>query len=997
MNTIQYTGEALLLRLNELTLMSLEICRSDPHKGIELADEAIHLSAENNLKDFEARALACKGACQVWVGEYDHALKNLFDAVPELENEKEKKFTAAVYYHIFCAFYFLADYDNALKYAFEMLAFAEKTKDLNAQGNALNGMGTVYYTSGENEKAIEVLSKALKVVEGLSDKHLLARILDGLGSAYLNLKNTEQSIIYKKRSLETARSIGLKQVESYAIDGLAKIYLSIQDYKNAEQYFKDSLAIRLELDFKAGVSETHLQLGELYLKQSDFNNAYKHLEEALEISTGINGKEVIYRTHEALSKYYELKGDNASFISHFKKYFQYKEEFFSEKNKQKMKSVEMQLRITQMEQEKELLSVKNKELESLSKDLFLLSDLGKTITSQLSVESINKTVYEIINSMMDAAGFGIGVVGEDKKKLIFPGYIENGKILESAWDDLTDENRLSSICFLKEQEIVINDYDTEATLYVSSISAPTAGESVNSLIYLPLKLNDKKIGVITVQSFNTNAYSEYHVNLLKNLALYCCIALENATSFERMETEVELRTLEVVKQKEEIQRSHEITHLLGDIGQQIISSTDFDSIFRSLHENVGRLMNADCFGVRIYHEDRNEIEYRYEMENGERLEPLTVSMENKDNFSVWCVSHKTEIFINDNLKEHTKYTSKIVVPSGDMPHSLLFCPMMIGERIVGVITVQSFELNAYKPVHVDILKTLGTYTAIAFENANLVENLEEKVKIRTSEVVKQKEIIEEKNKHITDSIKYAKRIQEAIIPGEDMVNGLLSNSFVLYKPKDIVSGDFYWIERKENKILFAVVDCTGHGVPGAFMSIIGFNGLNQTVNEYNFTKPSQILTQLNKIITHTLRQRVEDSVIRDGMDMAICSIDLENNKLEFAGAFNPLFIIRNNEVLEIKGDKLPIGNYLGQENYEFTNHEIDLLPDDRLYLFSDGYADQFGGPSGKKLKYNYFRQLLLDNHAKPMPEQKIAIDAFFEDWRRGFEQIDDVCIIGVGV
>jgi serine phosphatase RsbU (regulator of sigma subunit) len=323
--------------------------------------------------------------------------------------------------------------------------------------------------------------------------------------------------------------------------------------------------------------------------------------------------------------------------------------------------------------------------------------------------------------------------------------------------------------------------------------------------------------------------------------------------------------------------------------------------------------------------------------------------------------------------------------------------MTIGERVVGVITVQSFEKNAYVPLHIDILKTLGTYTAIALENANLVENLEDKVKERTTEVVKQKEIIEETNKHITDSIKYAKRIQEAFLPSESSITEHFENSFILYKPKDIVSGDFYWVERKGNKILFAVVDCTGHGVPGAFMSIIGFNGLNQIVNEYNYTRPSDILTHLNKSISNTLRQHVEDSKIRDGMDVAICSIDLENNKLEFAGAFSPLFILRNNEVLKFKGDKHPIGNFVGVEEYEFTNNEIDLLPEDKIYIFSDGFVDQFGGPNGKKLKYNYFRKLLLDNHKKPMPKQKEAINTFFEEWRTGFEQIDDVCIIGVAI
>jgi serine phosphatase RsbU (regulator of sigma subunit) len=313
------------------------------------------------------------------------------------------------------------------------------------------------------------------------------------------------------------------------------------------------------------------------------------------------------------------------------------------------------------------------------------------------------------------------------------------------------------------------------------------------------------------------------------------------------------------------------------------------------------------------------------------------------------------------LNEYHKYTKKIVVPSGDMPSSLLFCPMMIGERVVGVITVQSFNTNAYMPLHMDILKTLGSYTAIALENANLVEHLEDKVEERTKEVVKQKEIIEETNKHITDSIRYAKRIQEAFLPTEENICAHLKNAFVLYKPKDIVSGDFYWIEKKGNKILFAVVDCTGHGVPGAFMSIIGFNGLNQIVNEYNYTKPSEILTQLNKNISNTLSQKVEDSKIRDGMDIAICSIDMENMTMEFAGAYSPLFIVRNGEVLKTKGDKHPIGNFVGVENYEFTNHEFKLVPNDKIYIFSDGFVDQFGGLGGKKLKYKLIVRNLTHN------------------------------------
>ncbi|MBN8697291.1 MAG: GAF domain-containing protein [Bacteroidetes bacterium] len=984
-------------QVNQLALESKDICRNNPQRGIELANQIIAAVQKDDLQSELAKGFACKGACLVWLGDYEQALKNLFEALPILQENNDSVFEAHVLYHIFCSYYFIADYDNALKYAYEMLERAKKDNNINAQANALNGIGSIHYTSGDNKKAIAALTEGLNLAEKQEDKHLLARILDGLGTAYFNINDLERSLDYKQRSLETAKSIGLRNVESYAIDGLAKVYLNIKDYVNAEKLFSECLAIREELNFKSGIAETNYHLGDLYLKMDLLELALAHFTVSLDVATETNTKEFIYKSHEGLSQIYERKGNNQKFIEHFKKYFTYKEDYFSEKNKQKLKGVELQFSISQMEKEKELLNEKNKQLELLSNDLVKLSDLGKTITSLLSIETINRTVYDIINNMMDAPGFGIGIVNEDQTKLFFPGYIENGVVLSSSGYDLADNNRLASVCFNKELDIVINDYEAEAGLYIEKRLKPIVGQSVQSLIYLPLKISGKKNGVITVQSFNKNAFNEYQVNLVKNLAVYCAIAIENARLYEKMEETVRARTQEVIMQKEEIERSYENMRVLSVIGQQITSSVNFDSIFKKLHENVSQLMNADCFGVRIYHPDLNEIEYRYEIEKGEFYPPISVSMDNDDNYSVWCVKNKKEIFINDNLTEYHKYTKKIVVPSGDMPDSLLFCPMTIGERIIGVITVQSFKKNAYVPLHIDILKTLGTYTAIALENANLVENLEVKVIERTKEVVKQKEIIEESNKHITDSIKYAKRIQDAFIPGEESIKEHLKNAFVIYKPKDIVSGDFYWIEKKGNKILFAVVDCTGHGVPGAFMSLIGFNGLNQLVNEYNYTNPAVILTQLNKIITNTLKQHVEDSKIRDGMDIAICCIDLESNTLEFSGALSPLFIVRNEEIIKIKGDKHPIGNFMDADEYVFTNNVIDLFPEDRLYLFSDGFVDQFGGPNGKKLKYNYFRKLLLDNYKKPMEQQKEHINSFFEDWKGNFEQIDDVCMIGVAI
>jgi serine phosphatase RsbU (regulator of sigma subunit) len=253
------------------------------------------------------------------------------------------------------------------------------------------------------------------------------------------------------------------------------------------------------------------------------------------------------------------------------------------------------------------------------------------------------------------------------------------------------------------------------------------------------------------------------------------------------------------------------------------------------------------------------------------------------------------------------------------------------------------------------------------------------------------EELEEKNQEIMDSITYAKRIQSAILPPAKLVKKYLKESFILYKPKDVVAGDFYWMEYRDNKVMFAAADCTGHGVPGAMISVICNNGLNRSVREYGLTDPGKILDKTRELVIQEFEKSEEE--VKDGMDIALCS--LEGNILKYAGAHNPLWIIRKGEIIETKANKQPIGQFDNKQAY--TSHSFDLEIGDSLYLFSDGYVDQFGGEKGKKLKPRAFRELLLSVQDKSMEEQKIIIDDFFETWKGSLEQIDDVCVIGVRV
>lgn len=261
--------------------------------------------------------------------------------------------------------------------------------------------------------------------------------------------------------------------------------------------------------------------------------------------------------------------------------------------------------------------------------------------------------------------------------------------------------------------------------------------------------------------------------------------------------------------------------------------------------------------------------------------------------------------------------------------------------------------------------------------------------------IKQREIIAEKNQEILDSIQYAKRIQTAILPTETQLNELLSNYFIYYRPKDIVAGDFYWMEKIGNKLLFAVADCTGHGVPGALISVVCHNALNRSVREFHLIDPGQILNKTRELIMEEFIK--SDEKMRDGMDISLCCLDLSTLKMQWSGANSPLWIKRQNqqEIEVFKAQKQPIGYFDELEN--FSSLDFQLEKGDSIYLFSDGYADQFGGPEGKKLKSTGMRNLILSVSEKSMSEQNSAFDSYFENWKASNEQIDDVCVFGFQV
>jgi serine phosphatase RsbU (regulator of sigma subunit) len=294
------------------------------------------------------------------------------------------------------------------------------------------------------------------------------------------------------------------------------------------------------------------------------------------------------------------------------------------------------------------------------------------------------------------------------------------------------------------------------------------------------------------------------------------------------------------------------------------------------------------------------------------------------------------------------------------------------------------------------LLSAGVYFVLRLRMRQLQKDkeiLEQKVQERTQTISEQKTRIEKQHDEITQSIRYAKRIQTAMLPYDEIIEAVFPNHFILFKPRDIVSGDFYFFKPvREHLIVFAAADCTGHGVPGGFMSMLGISFLNEITSQVKNPTAAEILNHLREKVKITLGQNDPSTAQKDGMDIALCLIDIDNKTIQYAGAFNPLYLIRNNELQMVEADRQPVAVYF--KEVEFENNVIEVQKGDHFYIFSDGYYDQIGGPNQRKFMSKNFKQLLLDVHNKPFDKQKELLDKNIEDWKDGGMQMDDILVIG---
>ncbi len=462
------------------------------------------------------------------------------------------------------------------------------------------------------------------------------------------------------------------------------------------------------------------------------------------------------------------------------------------------------------------------------------------------------------------------------------------------------------------------------------------------------------------------------------------ILLKNA-ELEQQKEEIEAQAEnlreandEIQNQSVEVQKAYHNIQTISEIGQKVTASLDLSTIIQLVYKNVNLLMDASCFGIGVYQADTNQLLFQGFIENGEILPTHYENLDTEEKtLAGVCFNQKQPLFINDLVNEIAYYSIELKAQEGALPKSLIYLPLTIEDKTVGVITVQSFQRHAYQETDIDLLAALASYISIALENANSYE------------------IIKDNNKHITDSIRYGKTIQEALLPDTTEMKELLGDYFVYYKPKDVVSGDFYWIGTTKRGVIVAVVDCTGHGVPGAFMSMIGMSLLHEAVNQRHIESPADILEYLNNEIRYALKQTTTNN--RDGMDVCLCRIEKTEtaNHITFAGAKRNLYYVEQGEIGEVKANRKNIGGLQKTEKV-FSNQYITVAKDTMLYLSTDGYTDQ-ANKEREKFGILTLLDLLKQIATLPTQEQLAALSNAMELHQQTTQQRDDMTILGIKI
>jgi tetratricopeptide (TPR) repeat protein len=812
------------------------------------------------------------------------------------------------------------------------------------------------------QKSIDSLISKLEETKEISDKidlHLK------IGREYENKSNDTALYFYQKVIQLTQNNDNPQNQIRYAralqkIAYVHGVYLS--NYDTAILLTNKALSILNEIsvltenstfsdnDTLKAISYNHL--GEYYQSKGNFDTAIYLSNQALKIHTDIQYTRGLAKSYGTLAALYQRKGDFSNSIEYFKKAIQY-----------------------------------TKELGDLEEMYKLYNNLGlaywrkgnydKAIELFIQALKYNESQGNI--RAIASNSINIGIIYFEQKE--FEKALEYFKIALEKVEELNLSGGMS-IC-----------YNNIGACYSQLNNYEKALEYHQNALKIRLEIGNKpfiatsyhNLGSVNEKMGNYNQALKYYQKALQiqkeigdknNIAdSYDAIAETNLSWFYSQNIDYSSKT---GKLKEALKYGEKALKIAQQIGAIPIQNKAASTLMKAA-EQLGKPNKALKY-AKLYIQTRDSL----------------FSKEKTDALTEMQTKYETEKKQNEIEKQQIQIEKQeIVMKKQNLQRNALVGGLSL-MLLVAFLVYRSYRQKKRANI-------------IISEKNEHLEQANIEIEAQRDNITKQKERIEEIHTSLTKSIDYAQRIQNAVLPQKESLNNVLGEHFVLLKPHSIVSGDFYWVTKINDWLVFAVADCTGHGVPGAFMSMLGVSFLNEIVQKKEVNQANQILIQLRASIIESLKQKGITGEQKDGMDMAICVVDTSAGMLQFAGANNPLYLVRNNKfgaipcdrqiesdertLYEIKGNSMPIAIYRKMD--DFTNHTIKIEPEDTVYLFSDGFADQFGGKENKKYKYKPFKHLLLENAHNDMDKQKAILDKTFEEWKGEYHQVDDVCIMGV--
>lgn len=628
-----------------------------------------------------------------------------------------------------------------------------------------------------------------------------------------------------------------------------------------------------------------------------------------------------------------------------------------------------------------------------------LEKLQKALKIYTNIDPKNKARVSLIQRI----GVIHSITGNNAKAL--ENFFSVIDIYEEENDTVGMANTFNNIGIVYERE---NNFEKSLEYYKKSINLRKAIGDIKriALAYNNIGIiysRQKKYDIALTNFFKALNYSE-KASDKRTLA----ISLGNIGNvYEALQQyskslEYQYRSLEI---KKEIGNNKSIAHAIYNIGsvknemglhEEALSN--FQLSLKHAQKAGDKFLLRDIYRafMNIYSKTGN---YSEALENGYKYFKVNKTLNNQINSRK--INDLQLKYEKSNRKEEIEYLKQQEEARAvKLQNDRLF----LGALIIGVVIIFVFFIfifKSYRQRYKLNKNLMNQKTEIhqqkeeILSQRNNLEELYNELNHRKEEIQTQHDIIDKKNQYITDSITYAKFIQEAILPQSQQIQKIIPESFIYFEPKDILSGDFYWIEKKDQNIYIAIVDSSGHGIPGAFISIIGNNLLNQAVFDKEFTSPENILDYLNKGLYKALKEHYNEFIIESGMDIAVLRYDTNKNILTYVGAHNPIYLIRNSELIQYKSTAYPLGLSLEEEEIEVQEQTIQIQTGDTLYFYSDGYTDQFGGPQNKKFMYKRLRELLINIHNQPCNIQKNQLVHVFKDWKGDNEQVDDVLFIGM--